>query len=153
MAAKVKEKPKMAVKTTQKPKEKKDWITPVAIVGGAGMLGVGLWFFMSKKGVAAGSDIKARFTFEYTGAGGDYLLQVSLGHVRTFIFDHIEGATWTQEVALEGPGEYEFDVTFALPDFIDPGTYDAEALIRTDTMDWLEYFVKAVNKSAVIVAE
>jgi len=143
----------MATAVKGKTEKKKDWLTPVAVGGGALMLGVGLFLFLRKKGVAAGSQIKAHFVFDYSGAGGDYLLQVSLGHVRTFIFDHIEGATWTQDISLPGPGAYEFDVLFTLPEFIKAGTYDAEALIRTEEMDWLEYYVKAVNKSAVIVAE
>ena len=143
----------MPTQVKEKPGQKRDWVAPVAVIGGGGMLGVGLWFFLRKKGVAAGSDIKAHFAFEYSGAGGAYLLQISLGHVRTFFFDHIEGATWTHEVELTGPGDYEFDVIFSLPDFISPGTYDAEALIRTDTMHWLDYYVKAVNKSAVKVAK
>uniref|UniRef100_A0A6M3X4Y2 Uncharacterized protein n=2 Tax=viral metagenome TaxID=1070528 RepID=A0A6M3X4Y2_9ZZZZ len=143
----------MATAVKEKTEKKKDWLTPVAVVGGAGLLGVGLFLFLRKKGVAAGSQIKAHFVFDYTGAGGDYLLQVSLGHVRTFIFDHIEGATWTMDISLPGPGAYEYDFLFTLPEFIKAGTYDAEALIRTEEMDWLEYYIKAVSKSAVIVAE
>jgi hypothetical protein len=143
----------MATAVKEKPKERKDYLTPIAVGGGALMLGVGLFLFLRKKGVAAGSQIKAHFVFDYTGAGGDFLLQVSLGHVRLLSFDHIEGATWTMDISLSGPGAYEFDFLFTLPEFISAGTYDAEALIRTEQMDWLEYFIKAVNKSAVVVAE
>jgi len=134
------------------PEKKTDWVTPVAVVGGGGMLVFGLWFFLSKKGVAAGSKIKAHFAFDYSGPGGTYILQVSLGHIRAFYFDHIEGATWTLGVELAGPDSYALDFTFSLPDFIKAGTYDGEALIRTSEMDWLDYFIKAENKSAVIVS-
>jgi hypothetical protein len=133
--------------------KKKDWATPVVIAGGAGILGVGLWLFLSKRGVAAGSKMVAHFTFDYAGTGGTYLLQVSLGHVRLFTFDHVEGLTWTLEVQIDAPGKQEIDFEFELPDFIEPGTYDAEALIRTSAMDWLDYFIKHVAKSAVVVSE
>lgn len=133
--------------------ERKDWVTPIAVVGGAGVLGVGLWLFLKKKGVAAGSDLVGHFVFDYAGTGGTYLLQISLGHIRAFIFDHVEGATWTKEVQLEASGKYEIDFEFSLPDYIKAGTYDAEALIRTSSMDWLDYFIKHEAKSAVIVIE
>lgn len=133
--------------------KKKDWGTPAVIAGGATILGVGLWLFLKKKGVAAGSTMVGHFIFDYAGTGGTYLLQVSLGHIRLFTFDHVEGLTWTQEVQLDAPGTHEIDFEFSLPDFIKAGTYDAEALIRTSAMDWLDYFIKHEAKSAVIVSE
>jgi len=138
---------------TTPPKEKKDWLPPVAITLGAVGAGVGLWLLLRKKGVAAGSKLKAHFTFDYSGAGGAYLLQVSLGHIRAFIFDHVEGLTWTLEVELPSPKSYEFDVIFTLPEGLAAGSYDGEALIRTSEMDWLDYFVKVETKGAIIVSE
>jgi len=136
-----------------KPKEKKDWVPIVAL--GAGVVGtaVGLYLYLKKKGVAPGSKIKAHFTFDYSGPGGTYLLQVSLGHIRAYIFDHVEGLTWTQEVQLPSPKSYAFDVIFDLPLGLAAGSYDGEALIRTSEMDWLEYFVLVVTKGAIVVSD
>jgi hypothetical protein len=39
------------------PKRKKDWITPVAIVGGIGAVGVGLWYYFRKTAGGAITDI------------------------------------------------------------------------------------------------
>lgn len=139
--------------TVTEPKEKKDWLPIVAVGAGVVGVGVGLYLYLKKKGVAAGSKLKAHFTFDYSGAGGTYLLQVSLGHIRAFIFDHVEGLTWTLEVELPSPKSYEFDVIFTLPEGLAAGSYDGEALIRTSEMDWLEYFVKVETKGAIIVSK
>lgn len=147
----------MVIKTkpvTAPPKEKKDWVPAAAVVIGGAGLALGLYLFLRKKGVSPGTKMNAHFTFDYSGNGGPYLLQVSLGHIRFLYFDHVEGLTWTQEVELTPePASYAFDVVFTLPDGMTAGTYDAEALIRTSEMDWLDYFLKCETKSAVIVSE
>lgn len=137
-------------------KEKRDWV-PVAAVGvGVAAVGVGLYLYTRKPpGVDPGGAIRARFKFDYLGDGGTYVLQVSLGHVRVVEpwFDHIEGMTWYREVELPGPDTYEEDLDFEIPIGTTPATYDAEALIRTPEMDWLDYLIKKVTKGAVTVRE
>jgi len=150
----------MAEKTiTPEKKGGTDWVVPVALVGGGAALGVGLWFYMKKpQGIDQGDDAVAKFKFHYEGASGQYILQVSLGHVRDIgvqLFDHIEGLTWTKEVELPESGEYEFTIPMDLPAAITPGIYDGEALIRLPGSDWLDYVTggKLVTKSVITIRE
>lgn len=144
------------------PKKKKDIVTPIAVTVGSAALVTGLYFYMKKpKGVDPGDTIMAMFVFDYAGEGGDYILQVSLGHIRIMepFFDHVEGLTWELEIKLpvpeEPPQKWEFGLLCPLPAATSSGTYDAEALIRTPGMDWLDYLkgTKMVTKNAVKVRE
>jgi len=141
-------------KVTQKTQgKKKDWVTPVAVVGGGAVLVVGA-VLLFKKGphVPPGGVIEATFKYKYNGDQGDYVLQVSLGHVRIGEwFDHIEGLTWTKEINLTEAGAYEEELECPLPEGIAEKTYDAEALIRTPEMSEFDYIVKLVAKSAIVV--
>lgn len=137
-------------------REKRDWVTPVAIGLGAVGIGAGLWFFLKKPpGVPAGGTAIAHFKFDYLGGGGTYVLQVSFGKVRWIepFFDHVEGLTWMPEVTIPSSDTYEFDVECDIPIGTTPGEYDAEALIRTPEMDWLDYLIKDVKKGAIRITE
>jgi len=140
----------------QEVKEKVD-VVPVLAVGlGAAALGLGLYFYTKKPaGVEPGGTIRCHFKFDYLGEGGTYVLQVSLGHVRVVEpwFDHIAGLTKGKEIELLGPDTYEEDLDFDIPIGTTPATYDAEALIRTPEMDWLDYLIKKVTKGAITVRE
>ncbi len=148
MASQVEEKPK------GNEKSKSDWVLPVALIGGVAAVGAGLIFYLHKPGIPPGSNIKALFKFSYSGQGGKYILQVSLGHVR-IVFDHIEGMTWSKEVTLNESKEYEIPLEFKLAEAASPGPYDAEALIRLPGSDWLDYVPggKLVTKSAILISE
>lgn len=119
----------------------RDWVPAVAVGVGAVAVAGGLYLFMKKpSGVDPGGSFVAKFNFTYLGEGGTYILQISLGRIIIGnIFDHVEGLTWTLEVELPDPGEFEFEVECPLPQAVDPKTYDGEALIRTPEMDIYDY--------------
>jgi hypothetical protein len=146
----------MAEKLVKAPGKKKDWVTPVALVGGGSMLLVGAYMILKKPaGVKPGGEIKAVFSFNYGAEGGIYVFQVSFGHVRIMepFFDHIEGMTFTQVKTLEAAGHYDVEVICKLPEATMSKEYDAEALIRTPDMDEYDYLVKIVTKDAIRVVE
>jgi len=137
--------------------KKRDIVTPIAVTAGAVAVGTGIYFYMKKpKGVDPGETFTVQFAFAYNGDGGDYFLQVSLGHVRIMepFFDHIEGLTWTLEIQLPpGPQDWEFIVPCKLPLAVATKVYDGETLIRTPDMDWLDYIedTKIVTRGAITV--
>lgn len=135
------------------PKEKKDWVTPLVVAGGAAAVGVGLYLFMKKPpGVSPGGKVRAHFSFDYMGEGGIYIIQVSFGTLYPLnIFDHIEGMTWDMKVELPAPDTYEFDLDCKIPSAAKAKKYDAEALIRTPEMGIFDYLIKIYTKSAIEV--
>lgn len=133
--------------------QKRDLMPVVAVGLGVAAMGAGVYFFMKKpEGADPGDTIVACFNFTYTGEGGIYVIQVSLGNILLAgAFDHVEGLTWSREVTLTEPGPYCEEIECPLPEAATPQTYDAEALIRTPEMGWLNYLIKAVTKGAVKV--
>lgn len=134
---------------------KRDWVPAVAIVLGGGALALGLYFYTKKPpGVSPADIIRARFTFDYLGGGGTYVIQVSFGRIYPFgIFDHVQGLTWEREIELPGPDKYVEDLDCELAMAIEPGSYDAEALIRTPEMDPFQYIIKFLTQEAINVRE
>lgn len=143
----------MAKAPAKKTTTQKDWVTPVAIVGGGAALAVGAFLILKHPAHAEpGGDFKVKFTFNYNGAGGPYVLQVSLGRIWPLgIFDHIEGMTWTMDVDLGSPGTYEFEMVCTLPEAVAEKTYDGEAIIRTPGMDEFDYLIKLASEGVVRV--
>jgi len=138
------------------PVKEKDWITPVAVVGGAGLLAAGIWMFTKKPpGTPGGTSFTAHFTFDYNGDGGSYIIQVSLGSVIVASpwFDHVEGLTWQQQINLPSPGPYEFDLECDLPLAATPGVYDTESGIREAGSNWLDFEIVVRQKGAVRITE
>ncbi len=118
----------------------RDTGTIIAVGAGALTLGVGIFFLTKKpKGVDPGDTMIARFTFDYLGAGGTFVTEISIGTLHSIgpidIFDHITGLTWSKEVELPGPNSYVEDLVFRLPDALEDRKWDTEALIRTPDMD------------------
>ena len=146
----------MAEKTAQAPGKKVDWITPVALIGGGGMLAVGAYLIFKKpSGVGQGGEIKAVFKFDFNADEGTYIFQISFGNILLFepLFDHLPGMTFTQLETLEAVGQYEVEVLCELPAAINPQVYDAEAIIRTPDMGEYDYLIKKVTKDAIRVVE
>ena len=146
---------------------KRDYTTPIVLVGAAGMLGLGAWLMFRPKGAKAGDVITATFEFDYYGNGGVYILQLSLGEISWFfgIFDHIEGMTWWRNMELsilddagnelERPIHFKEELEFQLPAAAKPKRYDAEAGIRmlgSDQFDFIENAVIEV-KGALLIEE
>lgn len=133
--------------------EKKDWITPVAIVGGVALTGLGLYFFMRKPpGIDPGDTFQAAFAFDYKGEPCGYTFQVWLGTwVSGSWFDHAEGYMWTKEEYLPGEGHYEVIVDCTIPETTRKQTYDAEAIIRLPSQQPLEYIEVVRTKGVVTV--
>jgi hypothetical protein len=134
----------------------KDWLTPLAFLGGGAALIVGGYYILHKPGLKPGQDGLAKFSFAYAGPPMDVILQISLGKV-TLVgnFDHVEGLTWSKQVNLPQPGNYKFDILLPMTDSISSGNYDAEALVRAPGSDWLEYLPggKYITKNAFIIQE
>ncbi len=129
----------------------KDLVPTVAVAVGAAALIGGAYYFAKKPGgVDPGDSFKVKFSFTYLGVGGDYVLQVSLGRIWPFIFDHVEGLTWEKQVTLI-PGKAEFEMECELPQGTDPKTYDGEALIRTPEMGRFDSLVKVTTQGAIVV--
>ena len=133
--------------------KERDWVPAVAVGVGAVGIGAGIYLFTRKpKGVDPGDTLLARFVFNYRGEGGTFIIQVSLGNILLGgWFDHIDGLTWTREIALPESGAYEEDLECPLPAALTAQKFDAEATIRSTGMDWLDYIVKVVAKDAVEV--
>ncbi|MDD4985401.1 MAG: hypothetical protein PHQ43_06380 [Dehalococcoidales bacterium] len=134
----------------------KDNIQTIALVGGTIAIGAGLYFYTRKpKGVDPGGKLTAVVSFDYFGQGGTYVVQVALGHLRFGIFDNIEGLRFSTEIALPAPSpkpeRHQVTIELTLPEGMDDGTYDAEALIRYPYMDIDEYIIRIRTESAVIV--
>jgi len=131
-------------------------LKPLAI--GVGVLGLaaGVYFYMKKApGVAAGSVLMARFKFTYSGKGGTYVIQASLGTqdvVFQFIFNHVEGLTWSREIQLTDANTYTEELECPIPMGAKQKAYDAEALIRTPSMKEFEYLIKKNTRNAVKVS-
>jgi len=133
--------------------QKKDWVVPAAVAVGAVGVAGGLYLFLRKpKGLDPGDVLLARFNIVYLGDAGTFVIQVSLGSIVIGdFFNHIEGLTWTREVALPGPGEYSEDLECPLPEAIKARAYSAEALIRTPDMDPFTYLIKDVRSDVITV--
>lgn len=136
--------------------QKKDWVVPVAVGVGVAGAATGLYLYLKgPKGAQAGGKVKATFGFNYNGAGGTYILQVSFGN-KIFdspFFDHVEGLTFTKQVLLAEAKAYTIDMVMTLPLGTTPNVYDAEALIRTPDMETFKYLVKSVTENALTVIE
>jgi hypothetical protein len=138
-------------------KKDRDIVTPIAVTAGAVAVGAGLYFYMKKpKGVDPGDVIMASFSFDYYGNGGSYILQVSLGNLIVGgWFDHVEGLTWTLDIMLPKPEEvyqrWTFNVPCPLPQAVEPGTYDAEAMIKLPGMGDYDYIdgTKVLTENAI----
>jgi len=145
---------------TTPPKEKKDWLPVAAIgIGGAG-LALGLYLYMRKPaGVSPGGKVRAHFSFDYLGEGGDYVLLVRFGyhHLSGLIdwFDPEEGMDrYMLEVSLPGPDTYEFDVDCQIPDGAPARTYDAEGSILAPEMEpGQEWILRVFTDKAITVRE
>ncbi len=139
--------------------EKKRDIVPLVALGVGGVaVAAGLYFFTKKPtGVDPGAGLTALFSFDYLGEGGTYVLQIGLGHLRFGIFDNVDGLRFRIEVELPKPEvkprHWEFTLGIVLPMGTEPGTYDAEALIRTPGMDVDDYIVRTRTEGAVVVRE
>lgn len=135
--------------------EKRDWVTPVCVLGGGVAVAAGAYMLLKKPpAISPGGAMRAHFVFDYMGYGGAFVIQVSLGHIRVMepLFDHIEGMTWTENITLPDSDDlerYEFDLDCEIPPATEEKTYDAEALIRTPSMDELDYLIKDVTKNAI----
>lgn len=119
------------------PKEKVDWLTPVAISLGAVGAGLGLWFLLRKKAFAAGDKIDCLFKFEHAGPGGDFIFRVVMGHTIEIpiwpIFDEMPETR--QEFVSPIPPTANFEkkevkVTYQIPAVLAKDKYDLEASIR-----------------------
>jgi len=145
---------------TKELKQKTDWLVPTAVVLGGVGIAAGLYFYMKKpSGVDPGDKVRARFTFDYLGSGGNYILLVRFGYHRISglfeWFDPEEGLdNYIKPVTLASPDPYEFDVDCVLPDGTPARTYDAEASILTPYMqpgqDWL---IRVFKDKAITVRE
>jgi len=134
--------------------KQKDWITPVAVVGGGALLAVGAFLVLKKPtGISPGGTFEAKFIVNYGEAGGTYIFQVALGSIRMAEwFDHAEGLQWIQEVQLTEPTEgFELTIECDIPEATPERTYDAEALIRRPDMGQYDYLVKHVTRGAINV--
>lgn len=119
------------------PKEKKDWLTPVALTLGVAGAGVGLWFLLHKKAFTTGDKIDCLFKFEHAGPGGDFIFRVIMGHTigepPLGWFD--EMAETRQEFTMPITPSADFQkkevkVTYQVPDVLAKDKYDVEASIR-----------------------
>jgi len=127
--------------------EKTDWLVPAAVILGGAGIAAGLYFYMKKPpGLDQGGVAGARLTFDYRGAGGDYILLIRFGYHRLSglidWFDPEEGMDrYTLTVSLPGPDSYEFDIDCQIPNSAPTRSYDAEASILTTSMqpglDWM----------------
>ena len=114
---------------------------------------MGAYFIFKKPpGISPGGGVKCHFAFDYSGAGGPYVLQVWFGSdFPAQWFVHVFGCT--MEVVLPGPGKYAFDLICAIPLGTDAKKYDAEALIRTPEMSEFDYLIKRVSDGVIEVRE
>jgi len=123
---------------------------PVVVVGAVGALGLGLYLYSRKEPVAVvvpGDVIRAHFTFDYLGNGGDYVLLVRFGHHYPEFFEPETGFNhYTLPITLPGPDTQEFDVNCIIPDGTPAKTYDAEGSILRPEMepgaDWIRRVFK-----------
>lgn len=146
----------------EKVAEKKDWVTPVALVSGAALLGVGAYLVLKKPSVIRpGDKIQAVFAFKYTGTGGDYAFQVSFGEqiFDTGIFDHVPNLVFPFDVHLSEAKSYSIPLLITLPVGIGAGKYDCEAIIATPPLHaniftgQYDYLVKHyLNNGLTVVA-
>lgn len=133
---------------TRLPAKETNWLVPVAVVLGGAGIATGLYFYMKKpSGLDPGGKVRAHFTFDYLGAGGNYVLLVRFGWHRVIVgvdwFDPEEGMDrYTKAITLAGPDTYEFDVDCRIPDGAKASTYDAEGSVLTPDMeagkDWIK---------------
>ncbi len=143
---------------TNAPERKTDWLIPTAVIlGGAGVAG-GLYLYMKKPpGVSPRDTIRARFTFDYTGQGGSYVLLVRFGYHRLSglldWFDPEEGLDrYTKPVNLGSPDSYKFDVDCLLPDGAAARTYDAEgSILSPDMRPGQEWILRVFKDKAITV--
>lgn len=138
-------------------------LTPaIAAIGGGIAIAAGIYFFTRKpKGVDPGDSVVAVFKFNYSGDGGDYVLQVGLGKIVGLLvwdaFDNVDGLRFPETIYLpptDGiPTPQEFELEFTIPEGTEAKTYDAEALIRTPTMDVDDYIIRTRMEGALVVRE
>ncbi len=143
---------------------KKDYTTPIVILGAVGAMGLGAWLMFRPKGAKGGETVTADFKFDYYGNGGTYILQISLGTIWPFsIFDHIEGLTWEKNIELsvydtagqklERPIHFNEEIEFRLPLGTLPRRYDAEAGIRilgSEQFDFVEEGVVQITNALLV---
>ena len=133
----------------------KDYVTPIAIIGGLGLAAAGLYYYSRKPpGVDPGGTVFTTVTFAYTGAPIAVVVQVSFGRVLVGpLFEHYDSMIWVEPYYIALGGSHEVKVACKLPD--DPpsvlGGYDAEILIRTPDMPQFTYLPggKLVDKQVV----
>lgn len=145
---------------------KKDYTTPIVLVGALGAMGLGAWLMFRPKGAKGGDKVTATFEFDYYGDGGKYILQVSLGKIWPLgIFDHLDDMTWGSDIELsvfdnegqelERPIHFKEEIEFQLPLGIKPQRYDAEAGIRVPGSRQFDFVENGVVKieGALLVEE
>ena len=145
---------------------RKDYTTPIVLAGALGAMGLGAYLMFWPKGSKPGGIVTATFEFDYSGNGGIYILQLSLGDIRLFgIFDHIDGMTWRRDMVLsvydeagnelEKPIRFKEEFEFQLPGATKPRRYDAEAGIRVPGSEEFDFVENGVLKveGALMVEE
>lgn len=135
--------------------KEKDWVTPVAVLGGGAALALGaLMIFKKPPGFDPGDVFIAKFKFDYIGDGGLYVIQVRLGYKRTsFWFDPEEGLLWHEQVELPVSDTYNFELECVIPDGAEARTYDAEGSIRTPYMTSEQRLIRVFKEKAITIRE
>jgi len=120
--------------------KEKDWVTPVAVVGGGAALAIGAVMLFKQKGFGPGQGIKCTFSFKHSGPGGDFKFRVVLGHIIGISplawFDEEENIpNYLQEsVGLVAASntfeEKQAVVYYKVPKILRADKYDLEASIR-----------------------
>lgn len=114
--------------------ENKDWITPVAVVGGGAALAVGaVLLFKKKEELVPGEDnLQVTFRFDYRGPTENYTFRVVLGRKGLIEF-YEEEATRQEFVSLvEGLADWqrhEVEVLYEIP-IVGEDIHDVEFSVR-----------------------
>ena len=143
---------------TRAPARETNWLPAVAIgIGGVG-LAAGLYLWLKKPpGIDRGDTVRARFTFDYLGSSGSYVLLVRFGYHRISglfdWFDPEEGLDrFTLPINLSGPDSYEFDIDCKIPDGAKVATYDAEgSVLSLDMKPGLDWILRVFKDKAITV--
>jgi hypothetical protein len=112
----------------------KDWVTPVAVFGGGVALATGaILLFKGKPTIKPGQKLNVKFSFEYYGPVGNYMLRVALGNIIGWTFSTEESSIQDFPILLDYSTswvEYEDVVIYAVPSVLSENIHDAEFSIR-----------------------
>lgn len=113
------------------------WVTPVAIIGGGGMLAVGAYLiFKRPKGIKVGEKFKVIGKVKHKGIAKKFFQQCALGHLRLLVLDEVEGLKWKTDFYVDTDTDWaEYPIKMEcgpIPTGAKPGVYDAEFSIRED---------------------